>query len=158
MANKSLILLAVFFVAIMGAAAQQGEVMVINFNYDNGLIRVKDRTIMLGYYFANRNLYDIYGWERQRSDWGKFLSRLLVWLIVVVLFTFICGQLSSWIPTVIAPADTRSRLRADYGLWPYSVIQPVDVAIVDDILQDVGITPDEIILSGDYWEGISFPY
>src|SRR5574341_1147814 len=62
------------------------------------------------------------------------------WLLVIalmILLLFCCGQIAIWDPFPEGQADTRSRLSADYGPWPYIRVAVVNPAILEEIARDL---------------------
>ncbi|HLE27346.1 MAG TPA: hypothetical protein VI793_04465 [Anaerolineales bacterium] len=86
---------------------------------------------------------------------------LFRWLIIVPVMLLLllgCSYLAARSVAPSPPADTRSRLEADYGIWLFTVFQPVSTAIVEDILSDreqfpefVGTAPAPTIVAGLFW-------
>jgi hypothetical protein len=66
-------------------------------------------------------------------------ARLLILLALLFLSLLGCGQIALWVNAPTVYADTRSRMNADYGPWPFTVIHPVDPAIIEEIRRDAGI-------------------
>src|SRR5574341_832500 len=58
-------------------------------------------------------------------------------LLVLIVLLFGCGQLALWNPFPAALADTRSKMAADYGPWPFMRVAAVDPSIIQAIEHDL---------------------
>ncbi len=71
----------------------------------------------------------------------RFWYSLIRWLLLtlpVLAILLGCGQLALWLAQPPVGATYRSGLSADYGPWTFTVIQPVDPQMVNEVLQDQG--------------------
>ncbi len=76
------------------------------------------------------------------------------WLLVIpfVLFVlFIAGQVALMRQPVVAAADTRSMLSADYSPWEIASFAPVDIEIISEIQGEPGVKLAGLVVPGEYW-------
>lgn len=78
-------------------------------------------------------------------------SRWLLVLPIVLVVLFACGQIASLRQPVVAAADTRSKLSADYSPWGFASFAPVDIEIISQIRGDGGIGIANLVVPGIYW-------
>jgi hypothetical protein len=90
---------------------------------------------------------------------NKSITGLLAWLLLVpvVLSSLVCfGQLALILNTGLPSAITRSLLKADYGLWPYDEISPINLAaFLEDVRREQRLygtgEPLEVVQGGVFW-------
>jgi hypothetical protein len=73
---------------------------------------------------------------------------LLRWLLLVpiaFLILFGCGQLALSDAVYPTAVDTRSKLKADYGIWPFVMLPAINSAIVADIQRDENLNLTVIV-------------
>jgi hypothetical protein len=84
---------------------------------------------------------------------GRKLFELVPWLaaalcIFALLFSSSYFALR-WLPSY-QEVDMTSHLHADYGVWDFLIFQPVDPALIDEIIRERGL-PDQIVIDGSNW-------
>jgi hypothetical protein len=81
------------------------------------------------------------------------LLKLVPWL-AAALFIFALLYRSSYFALLWLPSyqgvDMTSQLHADYGAWDLLVFQPVDPAVIEEIMQEREL-PEQIIVDGSIW-------
>lgn len=77
-------------------------------------------------------------------------SKLVPWL-AAALFIFALLFSSSYFALLWLPSyqgvNMTSRLHADYGVWDFVVFQPVDPALIDEIMRERGL-PEQLVVDG----------
>lgn len=80
--------------------------------------------------------------DRNRS-WLGWAA--VVFVAAGILFCF--GELALLLPKRIDAADTRSRIQADYGIWPQQIAPPVNPALLEEIRRDTPGLPTLLVVS-----------
>jgi len=80
-------------------------------------------------------------------------ARWLISLILLFLTLLSCGQLALWINAPTVYANTRSQLKADYRPWTFTIIRPVDPAIIQEIQRDEGseANGELVVVMESFW-------
>ena len=88
---------------------------------------------------------------REGHDRRRGLLALLVLAIVAFLALFFCGQVAMLapLPQPAAPAETGSRLRADYAPWAFVPMGPFLPALIEEALRDLGLDRLPVVPSDD---------
>src|SRR3972149_347882 len=73
-----------------------------------------------------------------RRDHLRNLAGWLTLIPLVLLTLFCSGQVSGWGLRAKAAQDVQSQLTANYELWPYEEVAPMDPAVLDAILREDG--------------------
>jgi len=98
--------------------------------------------------------------EEARRRRLRPVARWLLLLLFLIPLLFCCGQLALLDPGSSVYADTASKQKADYGPWPYLVLNPIDPGIIDAIRDDEAryesgenrtVTSPIIIGEADFW-------
>lgn len=85
------------------------------------------------------------GESSSRRAWVGWIEVALI--AAGILFCF--GEAALLLPERIAIADTRSRIKADYQVWPQQIAPPVNAALLEEIRRDTPGLPTQLVVSGD---------
>ena len=97
------------------------------------------------------------GEQNDRPSRIREVIRWFVLIPVVLAILFGCGTCALISPSE-AQADTRSQIHADYAPWPFTIFNPINPELGEEVQRDWLLYPDTFdeplmptVVEGDFW-------